>query len=144
MEMMYQGGSQQDIEEAMAELRASSADEANRELKLFFVLDKYAEKFDVDVSEGEVNGRIAQMAVQSGRRPEKMRQEMARSGRLEQLFIQLREQKAIEKILEDADVTEVEGEKKADKADAEKKTTKKKTTKKKTAKKSSAKKDDDA
>jgi len=108
MEMMYQGASQQDIEDAMAELRTSSAEAAARELKLFFILDKYAEKYDVDVSEGEVNGRIAQVAVQQGRRPEKMRQEMARSGRLEQMFIQLREQKAIEKILEEADVTEVE------------------------------------
>ena len=137
MEMMYRGASQQDIEEAMAELRASSEEDAQRELKLFFILDKYAEKFDVDVSESEINGRIAQLAVQSGRRPEKMRQEMARSGRLEQMYIQLREQKAIEQILQDAEVTEVEAPAADAEADAEakpaKKTTRKKTTSKKKA-----------
>jgi len=110
MEMMYQGASQQDIDEAMAELRTASEEEAQKELTLFFILNKYAEQFDVDVSEGEVNGQIAQIAVQQGRRPEKMRQEMARSGRLEQLFIQLREQKVIDQILADAEIVEVEPE----------------------------------
>ena len=156
MQMMYQGASEQDIEQAQAELRAASEKEAQRELKLFFILNKAAEKFDIDVSEAEINGRVAEMAVQSNRRPEKVRQEMAKSGRLEQLFIQLREEKVIDKLLEDAKVTEVAAEAdKADKADkpaaakkttekkTEKKTTKKKTTKKKTTKKSSSKKSDE-
>ncbi len=106
MELLYRGASAQDIDQNLAELRAESQAEAQRELKLYFILNKYAEKLEVEVSEGEVNGRIAQMAMQSGRRPEKMRQEMAQSGRLEQLFIQLREQKVIEKLLEDAKITE--------------------------------------
>jgi len=108
IDMMYRGASQQDIEENIAELRSASEAEAQRELKLFFILNKVAEKYDVEVGEGELNGRIAQMAIQSGRRPEKMRQEMARSGRLEQLYIQLREQKALEKLMEQVHVVEVE------------------------------------
>lgn len=122
MQMMYQGASEQDIEQAQAELRAASEKEAQRELKLFFILNKAAEQMEIDVSEAEINGRVAELAVQSNRRPEKMRQEMARSGRLEQLYIQLREEKVIDKLLEDAKVTEVAaeaapaGEKKSKKA----------------------------
>lgn len=108
MEMMYRGASQQDIEEQIAELRSASEDEARRELKLFFVLNKVADEFDVDVSEHEVNGRLAQMAIQSGRRPEKYRQEMAQSGQLEQLYIQIREEKAIEALIEKANIVEAE------------------------------------
>jgi len=108
MEMMYRGASQQDIDEHIAELRAASEDEARRELKLFFVLNKVAEEFDVDVSENEVNGRLAQMAIQSGRRPEKYRQEMAQSGQIEQLFMQIREEKAIEMLIDKANIVEVE------------------------------------
>lgn len=117
IDMMYRGASQQDIEEQMAELRSASAEEAQRELKLFFVLNKYAEAEDVQVSEHEVNGRLAMMALQQGRRPEKFREELARSGRLEQLHIQLREQKVIDKILEHANITEAQpGESTDDKA----------------------------
>lgn len=108
MEMMYQGASQQDIEEQIAELKSASEDEARRELKLFFVLNKVADEFDVEVSENEVNGRIAQMAIQSNQRPEKYRQEMAKSGQIEQLYIQIREEKAVEALIEKASIVEVE------------------------------------
>lgn len=144
LDLMYKGASPQDIEEQLAELRSAAEADAQKELKTFFILDKVAEQMEVEVGEGEINGRIAQMAVQQGRRPEKLRHEMARSGQLEQLFIQLREQKTIDKILEDAKVTEVEPEakpeaaKKTTKKKTSKKTTKKKTTKKKTTKKKSS------
>jgi trigger factor len=138
MELMYRGASEQDIEQAQAELRASSAAEAQRELKLFFVLSKAAEQMNVTVSEHEINGRLAEIAMQSNRRPEKLKQEMARAGRLEQIHVQLREQRVIEKILEDANITEVQ--KPAEpKPEPKPRTTKKKTSKKtgkKTAKSS--------
>ncbi len=143
LDLMYKGASPQDIEQQLAELRSAAEADAQKELKTFFILDKVAEQMEVDVAEGEINGRIAQMAVQQGRRPEKLRQEMARSGQLEQLFIQLREQKTIDKIIADAKVTELEPEakpaaaKKTTKKKTSKKTTKKKTTKKKTTKKKS-------
>lgn len=130
MELMYQGMGEQDIEEQLAELRAASAEQAQRELKLMFILEKVAEQYEVEVTEAEINGQIAGMAAQQGRRPEKMRQEMAHSGQIDQLYLQLRESKAIDALLEKAEVEEVTAE-----PDEEKKTTKKKTTKKKTTKK---------
>lgn len=132
IEMLYRGSSEQDIEENLAELRTASKEEAQRELKQFFILDKVAQKFEIEVSEAEVNGRVAQMAVQRGQRPERMREQMARGGQLDQLYLQLRETKAIEKLIAEAEIVEVP----ADKVEeSEKKTTKKKTTKKSTSKK---------
>lgn len=143
MEMLYRGASEQDIEENLAEMRTASTEEAQKELKQFFVLDKVASQFDIEVGEAEINGRIAQMAIQRGQRPERLRDEMARSGQLDQLYMQLREQKSIAKLIEEAEVVEVAADK-PEKADSEKKkTTKKKTTKKKTTKKkTTAKKDE--
>ncbi|MHB1155288.1 MAG: trigger factor [Phycisphaerales bacterium] len=128
MDLMYRGASQQDIEQNLAELRASSEEEARKELKQFFIFDKVAEKYEVEVGEGEINGRIAQMAAQQGQRPEKMRQEMVRSGRLDNLFIQMREQKTIDKLIEKAKITEVDAPASVEEPVA-KKTTKKKATK---------------
>ena len=75
------------------------------------------------MNENEVNGRIAMMAMQQGRRPEKLRQEMQRRGELENLFLQLREQKTLDQIIEKAAPAE-------DAAAPKKKTTKKSKAKK--------------
>jgi trigger factor len=128
--MLMQGMAKEQIDEQMDQLRASSEQQATEQLKLYFVMDKIADKFEVEVSEEEINGHIAYVAATRGRRPEKMREELARDGSLAQFALQVREGKCIEKILEKAKVTEVEGAK-----PAAQKATKKKTAKKKAAKK---------
>lgn len=130
MDMMYRGTPQDEAEQKMAENRAESEEAAQRQLKQFFILDKASKDLDVDVDEQELNGRIAMMAMQNGRRPEKVRQEMMQQGQIEQLYLQIREQKTLDKIIEQATVTEVEGGGDAKPA-AKKKSTKKKTTAKK-------------
>jgi len=108
MEMMYRGTSEQDVESRMAELRSESEDEARTQLKEFFILDKAAKDLDIEVAQNEINGRISMMAMQRGRRPEKMRQEMHRSGELENLYLSIREQKTLDAIIEKANVRDVE------------------------------------
>lgn len=93
----------------------------------------------MSVSEGEINGQVAMMAREQGRRPEKLRQEMLRSGQFEQLYLQLREQKTLDKILESAKVNEESVEETKEKK-AKKKTAKKKSSKKSSKKKAAAKK----
>lgn len=138
MEMMYRGVPEEEVKAKLAEMRGETEEQAVRQLKQFFILDKASKELEVDVDEDELNGRIATMAMQQGRRPDKLRQEMAQQGQIEQLYLQIREQKTLDKIIEQAQVTEVEAKDDAD--DAEAKTTKKKTSKKKTSKKKSSKK----
>ena len=108
MEMAYRGMTERDIEQHLAELRTKSEEDARRQLKLFFILDKAASNFKIDVSENEVNGRVAMLAHQQGRALEKFRQELARNGNIEQIYLQIREQKTLDKILEKAQVTDVD------------------------------------
>ena len=89
-------------------LRGGIKDEAVRDLKLFFILQKIATDFAVDVDEAELNGRIALLAAQSGKRPEKLKQEMTADGSLLSMYVQMREQKAVDKILETAQVEDVD------------------------------------
>jgi trigger factor len=107
MEMMYQGSKPADIEQNLADLRASSQETAQRELKALFILDAVARKLEVEVSEAEVNGRVAELAAQRGVRPERVREEMSKGGQLEQLYVQIREEKAVLKVLEDAKVSDI-------------------------------------
>jgi trigger factor len=134
---------EEEVRAKIADMRSESEEQAARQLKQFFILDKASKELEIDVDEQELNGRIAMMAMQQGRRPDKLRQEMAKQGQIEQLYLQLREQKTLDKILESAKVTEVEGDKAEDAKPEAKKSTKKKATKKKTSKKTTKKKSDD-
>lgn len=132
--MLMKGLKPEQITEEMQALQANSEEQAKEQMKLFFIMDKIAEKLGIEVSPEEINGHIAQVAAQKGKRPEKMREELARDGSLAQFTLQVREQKCVEKLLESAKITEVAGDK------PKKKTAKKKAAKKKTAKKKTAKK----
>jgi trigger factor len=108
VDMLLRGVPREQIDVAAARLRSGAADESARELKLFFILQKIANDQNVDVDESELNGRIAMIAAQQGRRPEKLKQDMAKDGTLSNMYIQIREQKAIDKILEDAQMEDVD------------------------------------
>jgi trigger factor len=110
--LMMRGISREQLEEQMEQLRAGSDQQAKEQLKTFFIMAKVAEKLGIDVSEEEINGYIAQLAVQRGQRPERMREEMVRDGSLAQFRLQVREDKCVAKLLESAKITEIEPQKK--------------------------------
>jgi len=110
MELMYRGMDEMEIEKHVAQLRASSAAEASQNLKMFFVLNKAAEEMDVQVSEAEARQRVAEMAFERGARPEQFFQELVQSGRIQSVFLQLREHKTLDAIIDKAKVTDVKPE----------------------------------
>ena len=119
----------------MESLQASSAEQAKEQLKTFFVIDKVCDALDITVSDEEVNGSIAQLAVQRGQRPERMKEQMERDGSLSQFKLEIRQSKCIAKLLKSAHITEDSSVIKTEKTLKKKKTAGKKTTKK-SAKKS--------
>jgi trigger factor len=108
VDLMMRGMPQETIKANVEKLSAGAREEAARELKLFFILQKIANNFEVDVNEGELNGQIAMIAAQRGERPEKLKQTMAKDGTLANMYVQMREQKAVDKILESAEITDVD------------------------------------
>lgn len=108
MDLLMRGATREQLEANVEALRAGAGDEAQRELKLFFILQKLAADLGVDVDEDELNGRIAYIAVQRDQRPETLKKEMANNGQLAELYIQMREQKALDKVLETVRVEVVE------------------------------------
>jgi trigger factor len=110
MELMYRGVDAQKIEEHVAELRSASSEVAVRDLKMFFILSKAADDLNVTVDENEFNGRIAQIAMERGLRPEKLRAEIIQRNQAGVLFQQIREHKAMDAILAKAKVAEMPAE----------------------------------
>ena len=107
-ELMQKGVPEAEIVQQIDRLRISSAQQAAVDLRLFFIMSKLADQFSIEVSGEEVNARIAAMAAQYGRRPEKLKSEMSASGQLEQVYLQIRDGKVVDKLVEMGEVTEVD------------------------------------
>jgi len=114
--LLARGLSREQIEEQMEQLRAGSEEQAKQQLKTFFIMDKVAEKLGIDVTEEEINGHIAQVAIQRGQRPERLKEQMERDGSLSQFRLDIRQGKCISKLLESANMTEQQPEVKAKKS----------------------------
>ncbi len=107
LELMYRGFDPQKIEENLAELRAASGNRAASELKMFFILHKAAGQFNVQITEGDVNQRIMQLASENNARPEQLKNDLIKSGRIQGIAMQIREHKAMDAIVARAKVEEV-------------------------------------
>jgi trigger factor len=106
VDLLNRGVPRERIEENLAELQGQVAQQSQQYMKLTFILSKVAEQEKIEVDDAEVNARIAQMAASENRRPERLRQELETEGALEHVVESLREEKAIDKLLEQAEVTE--------------------------------------
>jgi trigger factor len=134
---MYQAGvPETEIDKRTDELRAKAREQTVRDLKLFFILEKIAEERDIKVTEEQINGAIAHIAQRSGKRFDRVRDELSKGDGLTTLYLQLRDEQVLQGLLDGAEITETEGPKKKKPATkAKKKTTAKKTAKKATGKK---------
>jgi trigger factor len=108
VDLLLRGVPAEQVQAGAEQLRNASREESLRELKLFFILQRLAEEQGVDVDESELNGRIAHVAAQRDERPERLKQEMAQDGSLTQLYVLMREHKAVDKVLEKAQIEEVD------------------------------------
>lgn len=135
--------SEDEIEARVAQARSGSDEDSIKRLKSFFILSKLAEHFHVTVSEGEVNTKIAELAMQNGVRPDEMRTNLAKQGQLPQIESVVREDKAADQLVAACTVTDMPAEEwQAIQAgeSPKKKTPKKKTTKKSASNKKASKK----
>lgn len=107
VDLLYRGVPREKIDENLTQLQAAAEQQAKADLKLTFVLGKVADKFEIKVEEGEVNSRIAAMANEYNRRPERMKQELEQEGTLGEVEVSIREEKALDALLTKAKVTEV-------------------------------------
>ncbi len=107
VELYRQGMPQAEVEKRVDEIKTSSRELAAREMKRFFIMEKLAEQFeDIEVSEGEINNLIATIAYRQGRRFDRVRDELAKEGGLTNLYLQIRDEKLIGRLIDKAQVTE--------------------------------------
>ncbi len=106
MELYSRGVAESEISKHTDEMRTRAVEQAKDELKSFFVMEKIAEEKEISVSEEELNAAIADIAQQRNKRFDRVRDEIISTNHLNTLYVRLRDQKILEMLLADADVTE--------------------------------------
>ncbi len=102
LELRQAGFSEQEILARENELRQRAITETQKAIKQHFVLDEIATKENIEVTPQDIEERITLMAMNVGESPRRLRARLAKSGLLENLEAQTREQKTVEFILEHA------------------------------------------
>ena len=106
MELMQRGLDENEVEAKLAEVRDRSTTQTLTQLKTWFMLERVANEEDIIVSEQEINGRIATMAMQQGVRPDQLRADLVKSDRIMALARSIRERKAVDHLVELASVSD--------------------------------------
>ena len=136
--MARRGIPESELEKHADAIRTGAESDSAKDLNLHFIFERIADEWDIDVSEDEINGQIAAIARRQNRRFDRVRDDLMRNNSLQPLYVHVRDEKIVDRILEKATIVEASFEK--DKPKAKKKTTKKTTTKKTTTKKATTKK----
>jgi trigger factor len=102
IDLQQQGVPDSEIEAHIDELRVSAREQAARDLRVEFILDKVAEKLGVEVTDEEVNSEIARIARLYHRRFDRVRDDLHKRGLLSQLAEQIRQDKCVSLLLEAA------------------------------------------
>ena len=121
MDLLRRGVPESDVKKAADEMRAAAQEQVMRDLKLFFILERVAEDRDIKVSEDQINGAIADIAARSGKRFDRVRDELSRGDGLTSLYLRIRDEQIFDELLAEASVTEKEIPKPARKKAAPKK-----------------------
>jgi trigger factor len=107
MEMLSRGVDEASVEHRIAEIRGKSETNAINRLKLFFIMSRLAEHFGVNVTDQELNGRIASIAAQQNARPEQVRAQIEKSGRMNEVVSVIRDAKVGDRIIAQAKVSDI-------------------------------------
>ncbi len=132
VELANMGMPEAEISKKVDAIRTGAVEDASRDLKMYFVFEKIAEEWDIETTEDEINGAIASIARRQNRRFDRVRDEMMRTGNMNSLYLHVRDEKIIDRLIEKAEIVEGEA---AGGATKKKTATRKKATKKKASKK---------
>lgn len=104
--LRMRGMPEEEMEKHLEELRDASEEAAERNLKIFFILNKIADKEKLFVTENEVENHIAAMANAYQTTVQAMRRRIEQEGSLNELRAGMREDKVISLLMENAEITE--------------------------------------
>ncbi len=110
VDLLGRGLDENEVELKLAEMRSESDRYSRDRLRLMFIMTRVAKHFEVNVGEAEINGRIAEIAAAQRVRPDEVRTELSRTGRIREVAMSIQQAKAADRIVDTAKVTEMPAE----------------------------------
>jgi trigger factor len=104
LELQYRGIPLVEVDKHAGELAEASAKQAARDFKLFFILEKIAEREKTFATEQDVENEVALLASNYRVRPARMRAELERRRMLGELRVRIRERKLMDHLLSKATI----------------------------------------
>lgn len=104
-ENTMRGVSSDVIKEQREGIMNAAARSSEERVKLSYILERIAEAEKIEVPEADLNAHIATLASRRRQAPEKLREELQKDGRMDNLWHDLRNEKALEFVVKHAVVT---------------------------------------
>jgi len=106
LEMQYYGVAEDVITRESERIADSSRRQAQREIRLYLILEKIAKNEKIYATETDIQNRIEQIARSRKSTPARVRQELEKAEMMPELRSQLREEKVMDLIIKSAAITE--------------------------------------
>jgi len=101
-EAHYRGVTREDLEKNRAAIIENAAATAKRQLRVRYVLGRVAEAEQIAVSDDEVAKKISELSVEFRMKPEQLRAQIEKNGRMEMLRSQIRDEKTLQLLVNEA------------------------------------------
>jgi len=104
LEMRYYGVSEERLQKEKEHLMNASRESAERQMRLYFILERIAEKEKIFATEQDVARRLEEIASSRNVKPARVRQELEEKGLMSELRGQIREEKVFDYLLSKANI----------------------------------------
>ncbi len=104
--LMQKGFKKEDLDGKYGELKEKFKNEAERKVRLLFILDDIARQEKIEVSDEDINDAYKAISAQAGKGEQEVRDYYEKEGLVDELKEKIREGKVIQFLLKNADVTE--------------------------------------
>ncbi len=105
-DLLRKGVGEEDVEKSAELIRKRAKEEADRQVKAYFLLDKIAQKEKIEVSDEELDRHIQRLAGDLKQDFDKVKRNLAEKRLLEELRLELREEKVVDFLLKNAQIVE--------------------------------------
>lgn len=107
IDLASRGSSDEDIEKKLTEVRSESSSASQKRLKQFFIMQKLVSDLNIDVTEQEINHKIAHISAQHGMSPPELKDKLIKENRLDSLAMQVRDEKAADLMVTKCNISDI-------------------------------------
>ncbi len=105
--LIYQGLKEEDVREKEEALRNNLKKEAEKQVKIYFILDSIAKEENIKVSDEDIKKRLDEIAERNKTKPDEIREYLTKNDSMEMLNSQILHEKVIDFLLNEARIKDI-------------------------------------